>query len=123
MRAKILELEKKFGTDGSVAGLSVCGPSGVGGTNAIVGGCKPAGIATFGNGGLENTKGRALIGGSSRAEDVSEVWGIEVTEGGYQQNLVSHLPLRWTGKTYRGKAKSARGSEHWKTRTDALLLL
>ena len=55
----------------STAGLSICGPSGVGGTNAIVGGCgagvkmADAGIAIVGIEGLENVKGRALIGGSS----------------------------------------------------------
>ena len=55
----------------SNAGLSICGPSGVGGTNAIVGGCEAgvttagAGIVIVGIGDLENVKGRALIGGSS----------------------------------------------------------
>ena len=77
MRVKIWEVEKKFGTVGS-DGLFVCGPSGVGGTNAIVGGCRlgssvaGGGIVTVGIGGLENVKGRELIGGSSRPEDVSE---------------------------------------------------
>jgi hypothetical protein len=41
-----------------------------------VGGCTGAfvaraGIVTFGIGGLENVKGRALIGGSSRPDGVS----------------------------------------------------
>jgi hypothetical protein len=77
VRAKIRELEKKSGTLGSDAGSSFCGPSGVGGTNAIVGGCRTgalvvdAGIVTFGIGGLENVKGRVLIGGSSRPDGVS----------------------------------------------------
>lgn len=90
VRAKIWELEKKFGRVGPNPGFSVvCGPSGVGGMNAIVGGCgaavtvAAAGIMTFGIGGLENVKGRVLIGGSSRPGDASGAWGIEVTEGGY----------------------------------------
>ena len=92
VRAKIWELVKKFGGAGSDAGSSLCGPSGVGGTNAIVGGCEAsvkvvagAGIVTFGIGGLDNVKGRALMGGSSRPEDVSWARGIEVTDGGYRR--------------------------------------
>jgi hypothetical protein len=40
---------------------------------------------TFGIVGLDNVKGRALMGGSSRPEDVSWVRGIEVTDGGYRR--------------------------------------
>jgi hypothetical protein len=77
VRANIWELEKKFGTAGSDFGSSVCGPSGVGGTNAIVGGCRTgsmtagAGIVTFGIAGLENVKGRVLIGSSLRPGEAS----------------------------------------------------
>jgi hypothetical protein len=51
--------------------------NGVGGTSAIVGVCGAgmtvagAGIMTVGIGGLENVKGRALIGGSSRLDGTS----------------------------------------------------
>lgn len=76
--ANVWEVEEKSGIFRSEAGLSVCGgPSGVGGTSAIVGGCKVgvalrgAGIMIVGIWGLENVKGRALIGGSSRLDDVS----------------------------------------------------
>lgn len=91
VRAKIWELEKKCGTVGSDAGSSVLGPSGVGGTNAIVGGCGTGvivggpGMVTFGIVGLENVKGRALMGGSSRLEGISSARGIDVTDGGYRQ--------------------------------------
>jgi hypothetical protein len=77
VRVKIWELEKKFGTVGSDAGSSVLGPSGVGGTNAIVGGCGQgvivgaSGIVIFGIAGFENVKGRTLMGGSSRTEGSS----------------------------------------------------
>jgi len=97
--AKIWELEKKFGTIGSDAGLSVLGPSGVGGTNAIVGGCGTgviigaSGMVIFGVVGLENVKGRALMGGSSRPEGVSSTRGIDVTDGGYRQ-MIRYLPLK-----------------------------
>jgi hypothetical protein len=79
MRVKIWDVEEKSGGTRSDADLSVCGPSGVGGTNAIVGGCGAglsvagAGIVTVGIGGLENVKGRALMGGSSRLDDGSGV--------------------------------------------------
>ena len=75
--AKLWEVEGKFGRARSDAGLSDPGPSGVGGTSAIVGGCGAgvtvagAGIMTVGIGGLANVKGRALIGGSSRLDGVS----------------------------------------------------
>ena len=48
----------------------ICGPSGIGGTSTIVGGCEAgvttadARIVTVSIGVLENVKGRALIGGS-----------------------------------------------------------
>jgi hypothetical protein len=73
VRVKIWELEKKFGTVGSDAGSSVLGPSGVGGINAIVGGCGlgASGIVIFGIADFENVKGRTLMGGSSRPEGSS----------------------------------------------------
>jgi hypothetical protein len=52
-------------------------PFRVGGTSSIVGGCGAgvtvagAGITTVDIGGLENVKERALIGGSSRTDNVS----------------------------------------------------
>jgi hypothetical protein len=88
VRAKIWELAKKSSEVGSDTGFSACGRSGVGGTKAIVGGCRSgvkvagAGIVTGGVWTLGNVKGRALRGGSSRAVEESEAWGIEVTEGG-----------------------------------------
>jgi hypothetical protein len=69
--AEIWDVEGKSGGVRSNTGLSICTPSGVGGTSAIVGGCGAgvttagAGIVTVGIGVLENVKGRALIGGSS----------------------------------------------------------
>lgn len=66
--AEVWEVEGKSGGVRSDTGLFICGPSGVGGTSAIVGGCVTtvgAGIVTVGIGVLENVKGRALIGGSS----------------------------------------------------------
>ena len=66
--AEVWEVEGKSGGVRSNTGLSICGPPGVGGTNAIVGGCVTtagAGIVTVGIGVLENVKGRALIGSSS----------------------------------------------------------
>src|SRR5260221_4236040 len=101
VRAKIWELEKKFGTVGSDAGSSVLGPSGVGGTNAIVGSCGTgvivcgcgSGMVIFGIVGLENVKGRALMGGSSRPEGISSARGIDVTDGGYRQ-MIRYLPLK-----------------------------
>lgn len=65
---EVWEVERKSGGVRSDTGLSICGPSGVGGTSAIVGGCVTtagAGIVIVGIGVLENVKGRALIGGSS----------------------------------------------------------
>jgi hypothetical protein len=75
--ARDREVEEESGRVRSNAGLSVCGPSGVGGTTATVGGCGAgvtvagAGIVTAGIGGLKNVKGRALIGGSSRLDGES----------------------------------------------------
>jgi len=71
------EVDEKSDRVRSDPGLSICGPSGVGGTSAIVGACAPgvtitgAGIMIVGTGGLENVNGRALIGGSSRLDDGS----------------------------------------------------
>lgn len=64
-------MEGRSGAVRSDTGLSICGPPGVGGTNAIVGGCGAgvttagAGIVTVGIEVLENVNGRALMGGSS----------------------------------------------------------
>jgi hypothetical protein len=69
--AEVWDVKGKSGEVRSGTGLSICGPPGVGGTSAIVGGCRVdvtitgAGIVTVGIGVLENVKGRALIGGSS----------------------------------------------------------
>ena len=66
--AEVCEVERKSGAVRSDTDLSICGPTGVGGTSAIVGGCVTtagAGIVTVGIGVLENVKGRAVIGGSS----------------------------------------------------------
>jgi hypothetical protein len=65
---EVWDVEKKTGRLRSDTDLSICGPSGVGGTSAITGACGAdagAGIVTVGIGVLENVKGRALIGGSS----------------------------------------------------------
>jgi hypothetical protein len=67
--AEICDVRGKSGEVRSGTGLSICGPTGVGGTSAIVGGCGSgvktagAGIVTVGIGVKVN--GRALIGGSS----------------------------------------------------------
>jgi hypothetical protein len=68
--AEVWDLKGKSGEVRSGTGLSICSPTGVGGTNAIVGGCGDvttagAGIVTVGVAVLENVKGRALMGGSS----------------------------------------------------------
>jgi hypothetical protein len=69
--AEVWDVEEKSKGIRPDAGLSTCGPSGVGGTSAIVGGCEVGvttagvGIVIVGIGALENVKGRALIGGSS----------------------------------------------------------
>lgn len=128
VRAKIWELEKKFGTLGSDAGSSVFGPSGVGGTNAIAGGCRPgvvvgaSGMVIFGVAGLENVKGRALMGGSSRPEGVSSARRIDVTDGGYRQ-MIRYLPLKWTRETYRSKTKPIWRFKLRKIRTDTGTIL
>ncbi len=75
-RTNVWDVEEKSGGFRSDTDSPICGPSGVGGTSAIVGGCEAgvttadAGIVTVGIGVLENVKGRALIGGSSRPDDV-----------------------------------------------------
>ena len=69
--AEVWDVKGKSKGVRSDTGLSICGPSGVGGTSAIAGGCRAggttvgAGIVTVGIGVLQNVKGRALIGGSS----------------------------------------------------------
>jgi hypothetical protein len=69
--AEVWDVKGKSEGVRSDTGLSICGPSGVGGTSAIVGGCRAgdttagAEIVTVGIEVLENVKGRALIGGSS----------------------------------------------------------
>jgi hypothetical protein len=70
---EVWDVEGKTGALRSDTDLSICGPSGVGGTSAITGACGAGtgvGIVTVGIGVLENVKGRALIGGSSW-DDVS----------------------------------------------------
>ncbi len=69
--AEVWDVKGKSGGFRSDTGLSTCGPSGVGGTSAILGGCR-AGVTTAGAGivivgieVLESVNGRALIGGSS----------------------------------------------------------
>jgi hypothetical protein len=75
--AEVWDVEGKSGRIRSDTGLSICGPSGVGGTSAIVGGCGAgvttagAGIVIAGIGVFEKVKGRTLIGGSSRLDGVS----------------------------------------------------
>lgn len=69
--AEVWGVKAKSGVVRSGTCLSICGPTGVGGTTAILGGCGAdvtmagGGIVTVGIGALENVKGRALIGGSS----------------------------------------------------------
>ena len=69
--AEVWDVKGKSDGVRSDTGSSSCGASGVGGTSAIVGGCAAGvttagvGIVTVGTGGLENVKGRVMIGGSS----------------------------------------------------------
>ena len=74
--AEVWDVEGKSGRTRSDTGLSICGPSGVGGTSAIMGGwgagvtTAGAGIEIVGIGIFKKVKGRALIGGSSRPDDI-----------------------------------------------------